>query len=69
MGNLLVLFFYLPALVVLTQMYGAIGAAAATLACALMTVVAMSVFTGVQLRHQAEASSCSEHASQRSAPS
>jgi O-antigen/teichoic acid export membrane protein len=66
-GTVVIVAFYLPALVVLTQLYGAIGAAAATLACAAMTLVSMSAFTALQLRRQAEVSASSESAAPRSA--
>ncbi|MDP1602763.1 MAG: hypothetical protein Q8M03_05805, partial [Legionella sp.] len=57
-GTVVIIVLYLPLLVVLTDMYGAIGAAVATLGAALMTLVSMSTFTALQLRHQA-AASCS----------
>jgi O-antigen/teichoic acid export membrane protein len=52
-GTVVIIVFYLPLLVVLTEMYGATGAAAATLIAALMTLVSMSAFTAAQLRRQA----------------
>jgi O-antigen/teichoic acid export membrane protein len=57
-GTVVIIVLYLPLLLVLTDMYGAIGAAVATLGAALMTLVSMSTFTALQLRHQA-AASCS----------
>lgn len=57
-GTVVIVVLYLPLLVVLTDMYGAVGAAVATLGAALMTLVSMSTFTALQLRHQA-AASCS----------
>ena len=66
-GTVVIVVFYVPLLVVLTQLYGAIGAAAATLACAFMTLVSMSVFTAVQLRHQAASCSSADRASPQSA--
>ncbi len=52
-GTVVIIVLYLPMLVVLTDLYGAIGAAAATLAAAGMTLVSMSAFTAAQLRRHA----------------
>ena len=43
---------YLPLLVVLTRTYGSVGAAIATLAAAAVTLIAMSLFTVMQLRRR-----------------
>lgn len=52
-GTVVIIFIYLPLLVVLTDLHGPIGASAATLGAAAMTFVAMTVFTAAQLRRQA----------------
>lgn len=54
-GTVVIIVIYLPLLVVLSDLYGPIGAGAATLTAALMTFVAMSAFTAAQLRRQAVA--------------
>ncbi len=52
-GTVVIIVLYLPLLVVMTQHYGAIGAAGATLLAAFMTLTSMSIFTAAQLRRQA----------------
>lgn len=52
-GTIVIIVLYLPMLVVMTDLYGAVGAAAATLGAALMTLVSMSAFTAAQLRRHA----------------
>jgi O-antigen/teichoic acid export membrane protein len=53
--TVVILFIYLPILIVLTRIYGPMGAAIGSLAAAMATAVAMTYFTAVQLRRRVAA--------------